>query len=72
MTGEEINFLIWLSVTLALKVSHVVCESWLQKGLLFSPGDAPVTQVMQILGSWCPLVVCRGGRCIREHGHRPP
>lgn len=33
MIGEENDFRIWLRITLALTLSHVVCEPWLQKDL---------------------------------------
>lgn len=31
MIGKEVDFCIWLNITLAWKVSRAVCESWLQK-----------------------------------------
>ena len=57
MLGKEVNFCVWFSITLTLKVnSHVVCDPSLRgtRHLPFSLRDASVTRYPRVLGLLVP------------------
>lgn len=73
MIGKEVDFCIWLSITLAWKVSHAVRESWLQKVPLPSVPSRRYSRHSGDAGPGQLVPMGRGGgRCIQEHRHRPP